>query len=111
MLRRTDADGHDETFVRLGVTWLALTGDDAKRERTSDHIAFRVAPDAIRSIVDKLKAKGYEFILSKPKHRSTSSTSTTTSSSLTAPVRSRNSTGWPRLQAGNFRIIGRSGEI
>lgn len=65
VLRRTDDDGHDETFIRLGVTWFALVGADVKRERTGDHVAFRVTPEAILAIADKLKAKGYEFILSK----------------------------------------------
>lgn len=65
VLRRTDAEGHDETFVRLGVTWFALIGADVKRERTGDHIAFRVARETIPSIADKLKSKGCEFILSK----------------------------------------------
>ncbi len=65
MLRRRDEDGHDETFIRLGVTWFALVGADVKRERTGDHVAFRVAPETIPTIADKLKAKGYEFILSK----------------------------------------------
>jgi len=65
-LRRADADGHDETFVRLGVTWLALVGADVGRERTGDHIAFRVTPETISSIAKKLKSKGFEFILSDP---------------------------------------------
>jgi catechol 2,3-dioxygenase-like lactoylglutathione lyase family enzyme len=65
VLRRTDADGHDETFVRLGVTWFALVGADVKRERTGDHVAFRVARETIPSIADKLKSKGCEFILSE----------------------------------------------
>lgn len=64
VLRRTDAEGHDETFVRLGVTWFALIGADVERERTGDHIAFRVARETIPSIADKLKSKGCEFILS-----------------------------------------------
>ena len=64
VLRRTDADGHDETFVRLGVSWFAFVGADVKRERTGDHIAFRVARETIASIAGKLKAKGCEFILS-----------------------------------------------
>lgn len=65
VLRRTDADGHDETFIRLGVTWFALIGADVKRERTGDHIAFRVAREAIPSFADKLKSQGCEFILSE----------------------------------------------
>lgn len=66
VLKRRDEDGHDETFIRLGVTWFALVGAEVKRERTGDHVAFRVAPEAIPAFADKLKAKGYEFILSKP---------------------------------------------
>ena len=62
--RRTDADGHDETFIRLGVTWFALVAADISRERTGDHVAFRVAPETIPAVADKLKSKGYEFILS-----------------------------------------------
>src|SRR5690348_12812935 len=65
VLRRTDEDGHDETFIRLGVTWFALVKADVKREKTGDHVAFRVAPETIPAIADKLKAKGYDFILSK----------------------------------------------
>jgi fosfomycin resistance protein FosX len=65
VLGRTDADGHDETFVRLGVTWVALIGADVKRERTGDHIAFRVAREDIAPIADKLKSMGCEFIVSK----------------------------------------------
>jgi catechol 2,3-dioxygenase-like lactoylglutathione lyase family enzyme len=65
ILNRTDADGHDETFVRLGTTWFVLVQAEVKRERTGDHVAFRVAPEVIPAIADKLKAKGYEYILSK----------------------------------------------
>ena len=64
VLRRTDAEGHDETFVRLGVTWFALIGAEIQRERTGDHIAFRVARETIPLIADKLKSMGCEFILS-----------------------------------------------
>ena len=65
VLRRTDEDGHDETFIRLGVTWFALVKADVKRERTGDHVAFRVARESIQPFADRLKAKGHEFILSK----------------------------------------------
>ncbi|HEY1773728.1 MAG TPA: VOC family protein [Gammaproteobacteria bacterium] len=64
-LSRKDEDGHDETFIRLGVTWFALVKADVKRERTGDHVAFRVAPEIIPKIADKLKAKGYKTILNK----------------------------------------------
>lgn len=65
VLRRTDAEGHDETFVRLGITWFALIGADVKRERTGDHIAFRVARESIAAIAARLKSKGFEYILSE----------------------------------------------
>ena len=65
VLRRTDAEGHDEIFLRLGVTWFALVGADVKRERTGDHVAFRVARETIPSIAGKLKSMGCEFILSR----------------------------------------------
>lgn len=65
VLRRTDADGHDETFVRMGVTWVALIGAEVERERTGDHIAFSIAREDIPPIADKLKSQGCEFILSK----------------------------------------------
>src|SRR5579862_4014269 len=64
MLRRTDADGHDETFVRLGVPWFVLVGADVQRERSGDHVAFHVARETITSTADRLKSKGCEFILS-----------------------------------------------
>lgn len=65
VLRRTDADGHDETFVRLGVTWCALVGAEVKRERTGDHVAFRVARESIPLIAARLKSRDCEFILSE----------------------------------------------
>ena len=65
IIRRRDADGYDETFVRLGTTWFALVSARAKREPTGDHIAFRVAPEDIPAFADKLKSKGWEFALSK----------------------------------------------
>ena len=65
ILRRTDDEGHDETFIRLGVTWFALISADVKRERTGDHIAFRVVRASIPLLAEKLKSQGCEFILSK----------------------------------------------
>ena len=65
VLKRTDDEGHDETFVKLGVTWFALIGADVKRERTGDHIAFRVARETIQAVADKLKSKGFDFIMPK----------------------------------------------
>lgn len=65
VLERTDAEGHQETFVKLGVTWFALIGAAVKRERTGDHIAFRVTRETIRAIAGKLKSQGCEFIMPK----------------------------------------------
>ena len=59
------SEGHDETFVKLGVTWFALIGADVKRERTGDHIAFRVTRATIQAIAAKLKSKGFEFIMAQ----------------------------------------------
>jgi catechol 2,3-dioxygenase-like lactoylglutathione lyase family enzyme len=64
ILRRTDAQGHDETFVKLGITWFALIGADVRRERTGDHVAFHVAPETIQSVAGKLKSLGFDFIVS-----------------------------------------------
>jgi catechol 2,3-dioxygenase-like lactoylglutathione lyase family enzyme len=63
VLQRTDADGHDETFVRLGVTWFALVGAAVSRERTGDHVAFRASRETIAAVAAKLKSQGCEFIL------------------------------------------------
>ena len=65
VLSRTDAEGHDETFLRLGVTWFALIGADVERQRTGDHIAFHVARETIPLVAGKLKSQGCEFILSE----------------------------------------------
>ena len=43
ILKRRDVEGHDETFVKLGVTGFALVRADVRRELTGDHVAFRVA--------------------------------------------------------------------
>ena len=64
-VKRTDAEGHNEIFVRLGVTWFALVGAEVSHERTGDHVAFRVAREAIPAIANKLKSMDCEFILSK----------------------------------------------
>src|SRR5260221_7019095 len=40
VVQRNDADGHDETFVRLGETWFVLGKASAERKRSRDHIAF-----------------------------------------------------------------------
>jgi len=62
MVERADAEGHRETFVRLGGIWIVLVGAPVERARTGDHIAFRATPEIIEATVGKLKAMGREFI-------------------------------------------------
>jgi catechol 2,3-dioxygenase-like lactoylglutathione lyase family enzyme len=57
-----DAEGHLETFVRLGGTWIVLVGASVQRARTGDHIAFRATPQILEATVAKLQAMGREFI-------------------------------------------------
>jgi catechol 2,3-dioxygenase-like lactoylglutathione lyase family enzyme len=64
-VQRVDAEGHDETFVRLGETWFLLAAGSMERPRTGDHIAFRVSKAAVDATVAKLKAMGLEYILAR----------------------------------------------
>jgi catechol 2,3-dioxygenase-like lactoylglutathione lyase family enzyme len=59
---REDDDGHLETFVRLGGTWIVLVGAPVQRARTGDHIAFQATPDVLEATAAKLQAMGREFI-------------------------------------------------
>ena len=62
VLERKDDDGHLETFVRLGGTWIVLVGAPVERKRTGDHIAFHVTPEVLEATAAKLQAMGSEFI-------------------------------------------------
>ena len=62
VVERKDADGHLETFVRLGGIWLVLVGAPVQRARTGDHIAFHATPEVLEATVVKLEAMGREFI-------------------------------------------------
>ena len=62
VLERKDEDGHLETFIRLGGTWIVLVASPVQRTRTGDHIAFRATPQVIEATVAKLQAMGREFI-------------------------------------------------
>ncbi len=62
VLERKDDEGHLETFIRLGGTWLVLVAANVERARTGDHIAFHATPDNIEATVVKLQAMGREFI-------------------------------------------------
>jgi catechol 2,3-dioxygenase-like lactoylglutathione lyase family enzyme len=61
-IEREDDDGHLETFVRLGGTWVVLVGAPVQRARTGDHIAFRATPEVLEATAAKLQAMGREFI-------------------------------------------------
>ena len=62
VVERKDADGHLETFVRLGGTWIVLVGAPVQRARTGDHIAFRATPQILEATAARLEAMGREFI-------------------------------------------------
>ncbi|MGH9441376.1 MAG: VOC family protein [Thermoanaerobaculia bacterium] len=64
-VHRVDADGHDETFVRLGATWFVLVKAAVERQRTGDHVAFHVTSAVLRSTADRLKEMNLEFILAR----------------------------------------------
>jgi len=59
---RRDEEGHLETFVKLGSTWIVLVAAPVQRTRTGDHIAFRATPEILEATVAKLQAMGREFI-------------------------------------------------
>jgi catechol 2,3-dioxygenase-like lactoylglutathione lyase family enzyme len=62
VVAREDEEGHFETFVRLGGTWVVLVAAPVERARTGDHIAFNVTPEALEATAAKLQAMGREFI-------------------------------------------------
>lgn len=62
VLERTDEEGHLETLVRLGGTWIVLVGAPVRRARTGDHIAFRATPAVLEATAARLQAMGREFI-------------------------------------------------
>jgi len=62
VIEREDDDGHQETFVRLGGTWIVLVGAAVQRARTGDHVAFRATPEIVEATAAKLQAMGREFI-------------------------------------------------
>jgi catechol 2,3-dioxygenase-like lactoylglutathione lyase family enzyme len=62
VVERTDEEGHLETHVRLGGTWIVLVGAPVERARTGDHIAFRATPEILDATAAKLRAMGREFI-------------------------------------------------
>jgi catechol 2,3-dioxygenase-like lactoylglutathione lyase family enzyme len=65
IVNRIDDDGHDETFVRLGRTWLALAPAKIQPERTGDHIAFQVSQAGLQATLKKLQDLQMEYILAR----------------------------------------------
>lgn len=61
-VEREDDDGHIETIIGLGGIWIVLVGAPVQRDRTGDHIAFRVTPQNLEAAVVKLQVMGREFI-------------------------------------------------
>jgi catechol 2,3-dioxygenase-like lactoylglutathione lyase family enzyme len=59
---RTDDDGHQETFIKLGGAWIVLVAAPIQRARTGDHIAFHATPEVLEATAAKLQAMGREFI-------------------------------------------------
>jgi catechol 2,3-dioxygenase-like lactoylglutathione lyase family enzyme len=62
---RVDADGHEETFIKLGNTWFLLAEAAVERQRTGDHIAFHVTKAQLLATEEKLKAMNVEFMLAR----------------------------------------------
>jgi catechol 2,3-dioxygenase-like lactoylglutathione lyase family enzyme len=62
VLERQDDEGHPETFVRLGDTWIVLVAAPVERARTGDHIAFHATPEVLEATASRLQAMGREFI-------------------------------------------------
>ena len=62
VVERKDNEGHLETFIRLGGTWIVLVAAPVQRARTGDHIAFHTTPEILEATVAKLQAMGHEFI-------------------------------------------------
>ncbi len=62
VLEREDEEGHFETFVSLGGTWVVLVAAPVERARTGDHIAFHTTPEILETTAARLQAMGREFI-------------------------------------------------
>jgi hypothetical protein len=62
---RKDADGHEETFVKLGRTWFVLVQAEVVRPRSGDHIAFSVSKSTLADTAEKLKRLNIEFFLAR----------------------------------------------
>lgn len=64
-IQRTDEDGHDESYMRLGDTWFVLVKAEVERSLTGDHIAFLVSPPTLTAVAEKLTAIGHKYQLAR----------------------------------------------
>jgi catechol 2,3-dioxygenase-like lactoylglutathione lyase family enzyme len=64
-VRRVDAEGHDETYIKLGEVWFLLAKANVERPRSGDHIAFHVTKAELKATEEKLRAMKAEFILAR----------------------------------------------
>jgi hypothetical protein len=65
ILERKDADGHEETYLKLGRTWFVLVQAEVVRSRTGDHIAFAVSKSTLLETAQKLKSINMEFFFAR----------------------------------------------
>lgn len=64
-IRRTDEDGHDESYIQLGDTWFVLVKAAVEHPLTGDHVAFLVSQPALASVAKKLEAMGHKYQLAR----------------------------------------------
>ena len=65
ILVRKDADGHEETYVKLGRTWFVLVQAEVDRLRSGDHIAFSVSKSTLLETAENLRRMNVEFFLAR----------------------------------------------
>jgi len=65
ILVRKDADGHEETYVKLGRTWFVLVQAEVDRPRSGDHIAFSVSKSTLLETAENLRRMNVEFFLAR----------------------------------------------
>ena len=65
IVTRKDADGHEETYVKLSQTWFVLVQAEVVRPRSGDHIAFSVSKSVLLETAETLKRMNVEFFLAR----------------------------------------------
>ncbi|HLI17406.1 MAG TPA: VOC family protein [Rhodanobacteraceae bacterium] len=65
VIRHTDEDGHDETYMQLGETWFVLVKANVERPLTGDHVAFLVSPSTLTAVAERLAAIGHAYQLAR----------------------------------------------